>query len=312
VRQGTEHPLVVVAGPTGSGKSDLSLYLASELDGEIVNCDSLQVYRYFNIGTAKVPLSERRGIAHHLMDFLDPNEPFTAGDYAHLARQTLAGIAGRGKAPVIVGGTGFYLSALIEGLFEGPSRNDELRQRLAAREKRRPGSIHRLLRRLDPETAGRIHPRDVNKTIRALEITVLARRPASEMFAGGRSALQGYRIVKLGLNPPREELYRRLDLRTAAMFQAGLVAEVQEILGRGFSQACKPFESLGYRQALMALRGELTLAEAVELSQRDTRRYAKRQLTWFRRDKEMKWLDGFGDDHRIQVLAALEIKHLQK
>lgn len=288
-------PLVAVVGPTGSGKSDLALRIAEEFDGEIINCDSLQVYRYFDLGTAKLPMADRRGIEHHLIDILDPDEPFTAGEYARLAREAIAAVSARGRLPILAGGTGFYLRALLDGLFEGPSRDQDLRDRLAAREARRAGSLHRLLGRIDGETARKIHAHDVPKVTRALEVCLLMRRPASEVFRHGRDALRGYRTLKIGLLPEREELYSRLDLRCAAMFAGGLVDEVRSILARGFSEASKPFESHGYKQALQHIHGELNQREAQFYAQRNTRQYAKRQLTWFRREAGLVWLRGFVD-----------------
>lgn len=300
--------LVAVVGPTGSGKSDLALFLAEKCNGEVVNCDSLQVFRYFDIGTAKLPSAERRGIPHHLIDIISPNELFTAGDYARRARDVLKDISSRGKLPVIAGGTGFYLRALLDGLFEGPARDEALRERLAAREARRPGSLHRLLRRFDGATAARIHPNDVPKVTRALEVCLLTRRPAAELFAQGRSALRGYSVVKLGLFPDRDELYRRLDERCARMFEAGLIEEVRRILSLGFAPACKPFESHGYRQALQLIDGELSPRDAVFYAQRNTRQYAKRQITWFRRESELQWIRAFGDteEARAAALACIE------
>ena len=219
--------MVAVAGPTGSGKSDLALLLAEKFDGEIVNCDSLQVYRHFDIGTAKLPLAERRGIPHHLIDILNPDQLFTAGEYARLARTTIAEISARGRLPIVAGGTGFYLRALLEGLFEGPVRDQPLRDRLSAREARRPGSLHRLLRRLDSAAAGKIHANDIPKVTRALEICLLTRQPVSRLFQRGRDALRGYRTLKLGLLPDREALNPRLDARCAWMFEHGLVEEAQ-------------------------------------------------------------------------------------
>jgi len=299
-------PLVAVAGPTGSGKSDLALFLAEHLNGEVVNCDSLQVFRHFDIGTAKLPVEERRGIPHHLIDIADPDELFTAGDYARRARETLAGISARGKLPVIAGGTGFYLRALLDGLFSGPSRDEALRDRLAAREARRPGSLHVLLRRFDARTAARIHPNDVPKVTRALEVCLLTRRPAAELFAEGRDALQGYRTVKIGLFPDRDELYPRLDERCAAMFEHGLIDEVRHILSLGFASTCKPFESHGYKQALQLINGELSPRDAVFYAQRNTRNYAKRQITWFRREQNLHWVRDFGNTPSARE-KALEI-----
>jgi tRNA dimethylallyltransferase len=300
VPDAAERPLVAVAGPTGSGKSELALCIAERFNGEIINCDSLQVYRYFDIGTAKLALEERRGIPHHLIDILNPDELFTAGEYARLARETIDDISARGRLPILAGGTGFYLRALLDGLFEGPSRDQALRDRLAARETRRPGSLHRILRRMDSEAAKKIHPNDVPKVTRALEVCLLMRRPVTELFRQGRDRLRGYRTLKLGLLPDRDVLYERLNPRCARMFEAGLVEEVQRILCLGFSPACKPFESHGYKQALQLINGELNAREAVFYAQRNTRNYAKRQITWFRREAGLIWLRGFGSDPEIR------------
>jgi len=299
--------LVAVAGPTGSGKSDLALLLAEKFDGEIVNCDSLQVYRHFDIGTAKLPLAERRGIPHHLIDILDPGQLFTAGEYARLARTTIAEISARGRLPILAGGTGFYLRALLEGLFEGPARDQPLRDRLSAREARRPASLHRLLRRFDSTAAGKIHANDIPKVTRALEICLLTRQPVSRLYQQGRDALSGYRTLKLGLLPDRETLNPRLDARCAWMFEHGLVEEVRRILALGFSPACKPFESHGYKQAIQLIQGEIGPRDAVFYAQRNTRHYAKRQITWFRRERELQWLKGFGDAPHIRQAALARV-----
>jgi tRNA dimethylallyltransferase len=285
--------LVAVAGPTGSGKSALALEIAIAFGGEVVNCDSLQVYRHFDIGTAKLPPAERRGIPHHLLDIVNPDEVFSAGEYARLARLAIADISARGRLPVVAGGTGFYLRALLDGLFEGPSRDQGLRDRLAAREARRSGSLHRILRRFDREAAAKIHPNDVPKVTRALEVCLLTRRPVTQLFREGRDALQGYRTLRIGLSPDRDELYKSLDARCAEMFQSGLLDEVKGILALGYPPTCKPFESHGYKQALQLLQGELTPKEAVFYAQRNTRNYAKRQMTWFRKEQDMAWFKGF-------------------
>jgi tRNA dimethylallyltransferase len=300
-------PLVAVAGPTGSGKSDLALRLAEEFNGEVVNCDSLQVFKHFDIGTAKLPVEERRGIRHHLIDIISPEELFTAGEYARLARLALADISARGKLPILAGGTGFYLRALLDGLFEGPSRDQGLRDRLAAREGRRPGSLHKLLSRFDSAAAAKIHANDVPKVMRALEVCVVTRRPVSELFREGRDALEGYRVLKLGLLPERDILYPRLDARCAWMFENGLIEEVRYILSLGFAATCKPFESHGYKQTLQLLNGELNLREAIFYAQRNTRNYAKRQLTWFRREKDLVWLRGFGDASEVREMALSRV-----
>jgi tRNA dimethylallyltransferase len=297
---GRAFPLVAVVGPTGSGKSELGLRIAEEFAGEVVNCDSLQVYRHLDIGTAKLPADRRRGIAHHMIDVADPDELFTAGDYAARARPLLVEIAGRGRLPVVVGGTGFYLRALIDGLFPGPGRDDALRERLARRHQRRPGSIHRILRRLDPAAAAKIHPRDVNKTIRAVEVCILKQKPISEIHAEGRDALRGFRALKIGLDPPRAALYNHLDERCQGMFDAGLLDEVQRILALGYSPGAKPFESHGYKQVISFLEHKLTLPEAICDAKRNTRRYAKRQRTWFHHEREVRWCIGFGNQAAIQ------------
>jgi tRNA dimethylallyltransferase len=296
-------PLVAVIGPTGSGKSDLALRIAVEFHGEILNCDSLQIYRHFDIGTAKTPPSQRRGIRHHLIDIAEPDEVFTAGEFARRATDTLREISARNHLPVVAGGTGFYLRALLDGLFPGPARDDGLRARLAQRQARRPGSLHRLLRRFDPAAAARIHPNDVPKLIRALEVCLISRSSMTRMFAQGRRALQGYRTLKIGLSPDREALYERLDARCEAMFRGGLVDEVKRILAMEYSEQVKPFESHGYKQVLEMLRGELTEKEALFYAQRNTRRYAKRQVTWFRQERGVEWLRGFGQDDTVQKAA---------
>jgi tRNA dimethylallyltransferase len=296
-------PLILVVGPTGSGKSALGLFLAQRWGGEIVNCDSVQIYRYFDIGSAKLAAARRQGVPHHLMDIADPDETFTAGEYGRAARAALTAIKSRGRTPIIIGGTGLYLRALLDGLFEGPGRDEALRQRLLQSEARRPGALHRILARLDPESAAKIHQHDINKLTRALEVRLLTHRRMSELFQLTHNPLRGYRTLKLGLNPAREELYERLNQRTRKMFEAGLVEETRAILKLGYSRHAKPFESLGYAQALQVIDGRITLDQAIESTQMHTRRYAKRQWTWFRRDQEITWLDGFGDDPLVQHAA---------
>jgi tRNA dimethylallyltransferase len=301
-------PLAVVLGPTGSGKSDLSLCIAHALGGEIVNCDSLQVYRGFDVGTAKVPVAERQGIPHHLIDIVEPTQLFTAGDYARLAEAVVREISQRGRMPVVVGGTGFYLRGLLEGLAPGPSRDDALRARLHAREQKRPGSLHRILARLDASSAARIHTNDKNKTMRALEVRLLEGATLSSLFERGRAPLSGFRQVKIGLDPTRESLYARLNERAQQMFAVGgpnrsLVEEVRRLLYAGIPPEAKPFESLGYKQALQTVQGRISLEEALESTQQETRRYAKRQRTWFRKEPGVHWIQGFGDQPLVQAEA---------
>lgn len=287
----------MIAGPTGSGKSVLALEVCEEFSGEIVNCDSLQLYRGFHVGTAKTPESERRGIPHHLLDVLGPTDGYSAGEYARIARGIIGEISSRGRLPVVVGGTGFYLKALLNGLPRLPESNDAVRARLIEREKRRPGSMSRLLRRLDPASSLRLHPNDTQRLMRAVEIRIVSGRSAPPALE--TEPLTGYRVLKIGLDPDRALLYQRLNVRTLHMFQSGLVEEVRGLLASGCTGKEKPFESLGYRQTLAYLRGEIGLDRAIYLTQMETRHYAKRQWTWFRRDPEIHWLAGFGDSPAI-------------
>jgi tRNA dimethylallyltransferase len=307
LNDGTEHPLIAVVGPTGSGKSDLAIALAEAFGGEIVNCDSVQLYRYLDIGTAKVPAGDRRGIPHHLIDILEPNELFTAGDYIRLARPLLREIAARGRISIIAGGTGFYYRSLMHGLFEGPSRDEALRARL---ERRSTGALHRLLARFDPTASRRIHPNDRQKMIRALEVCVLARRPITTLHRHNRTPLEGFRVLAIGLDPPRDRLASHIDARCRRMFERGLVDEVRGILGMGFPMNAKALESIGYREALMHLRGEISMEQAVELTQASTRQYAKRQRTWFRREAGVQWLRSFGNQtETIETAKGLVRSH---
>ncbi len=303
--------LLVILGPTASGKSSLALALAREFDGEIVSCDSVAVYRDFEIGTAKPTRADRELIPHHLIDVANPAEPFTAGEYARQARAAIADISSRGKLPIVVGGTGLYLRALLEGLFPGPQRSEDLRERLRESAVQLGSSyLHRLLSRLDSSSASQIHPNDTPKLIRAIEVCLADRRPMSELWQErGRDPLSGYRILRLGLNPDRDQLYARINARAAAMFEGGLVEETRLLLEK-YPQlsGATPFTSLGYKQATAYLEGELTLAQAGALTQQGHRNYAKRQLTWFRRESDVRWLAGFGDDHEIEAQAA-ELVH---
>lgn len=287
--------LVVILGPTGSGKTSLSVALGTQFDGEIVSCDSVAVYRGLEIGSAKPSAEQRELVPHHLLDVVAPDAFYTAGDYAREARTAIADIAGRGKLPIVTGGTGLYLRALLQGLFAGPQRSAALRERLLRRaETRGPAGLHRILRRLDPASAARIHANDVAKVIRAIEVTLAASRPMSEAWKEGREALSGYRILRIGLDPVRAALYERINARARAMFAEGLIEETRDLIARyGRPPA---LASLGYRQAAQYLEGELTLDQAIPTASQGHRNYAKRQLTWFRREPEVRWLHGFGDD----------------
>ncbi len=303
----TDPLLAVILGPTASGKSALALSMAERFSGEIVSCDSVAVYRHFEIGTAKPSHEDRGRVPHYLIDVAEPGEAFTAGEYARQARAALNAIAKRGHLPVVVGGTGLYLRALLEGLFPGPQRSDKLRERLRARANEKgPDYLHRLLLRFDPEAASKIHANDVPKLIRAIEVRMATRAPMSELWQQrGRDPLHGFRILRLGLNPPREKLYERINVRAARMFDDGLVAETQSLLQRfGDARDVTPMHSLGYEQVLQHLRGELSLAQAITAAQQGHRNYAKRQMTWFRREPDVNWLEGFGDDASIEEQAA--------
>ena len=293
-----------------SGKSALAVHLARLFDGEVVNFDSLQLYRGLDIGTAKTPLDERHGVPHHCLDLLDPADVFNAGAWAALARTLLAEITGRHRLPILAGGTGFYLRALFDGLSDGPARSDEMRGRLMRRQQSRTGSLHRILARLDPPVAARIHPNDVNKTIRALEICLLARQPATALFQQGKTALRGYRALKLALDPDRSALRERIALRSRRMFDLGLADEVRGLLERGVPHDAKAFESIGYRQALALLDGRMTLEQAVEDTRIATAQYAKRQCTWFRKEPGVLRLAGFGDDPAVAERAREAVTSL--
>jgi tRNA dimethylallyltransferase len=291
--------LIVIPGPTASGKTSLAIALAEQLAGEIVSCDSVAVYREFEIGTAKPSIEERARVRHHLIDVVSPLEVFTAGDYSRLARASIHEIRAAGHLPIVAGGTGLYLRALIEGLFAGPRRSEELRQRLRARAvERGPQYLHRLLARLDATAAAAIHPNDLPKLVRAVEICLSARGSMTEMWRQGRDALTGFRVLRIGPQPEREALYQRINARARQMFDRGLVEETRDLMLR--YPAARPLESLGYRQAVQYLRGELTVEQAIALAQQGHRNFAKRQLTWFRREPDVQWITGFGDDALVQ------------
>ncbi|MGD0683177.1 MAG: tRNA (adenosine(37)-N6)-dimethylallyltransferase MiaA [Terracidiphilus sp.] len=293
----------LLLGPTGSGKTALSLELGERFGGEIVSCDSVAVYRGMDLGTAKPTKEERARLPHHLIDVADPDQPFTAGEYSRKARAALHEIAARGRMPIVTGGTGLYLRALTEGLFAGPERHEELRRRLQkSRERHGEAWLHRMLGRLDPASAARIHANDAAKLIRAIEVCLAARRPLSEVLA--RDPLTGFRLLRIGLNPPRQALYDRLNRRCAEMFAAGIIEETRGLLER--YGPVKALDSLGYRQALHVLRESWSLEEAVAAAQQGHRNYAKRQMTWFRREPDVHWIAGFGDDPEV-LRAATEL-----
>ena len=308
-----EPVLLVILGPTASGKTALSLALADKFDGEIVNCDSVAMYREFNIGTAKPSAAQRARAPHHLFDSLDPVQAMTAGEYARQARQALAEIASRHHLPIVVGGTGLYLRALLEGLFPGPERSEELREQLRARAADRGSKhLHRMLHRLDAAAAEKIHANDTPKLIRAIEVCLEsgekgARQKMTELWRQGRDPLRGFRILRLGLDPDRSALYDRINRRAREMFDKGLVEETARLVQK-YGASARPLASLGYKQAVQLLRGELTREQALEAAQQAHRNYAKRQMTWFRREPGVAWLKGFGDDANVQSDAIASVR----
>jgi len=297
--------LVVVLGPTASGKTVLSLALAERFHGEIVNCDSVALYREFDIGTAKPTGAERELAPHHLLDCMVATSHVTAGEYARQARRVLDEIKERRHLPIVAGGTGLYLRALLEGLFPGPQRSEELRERLRERAATRGSNyLHSILLRLDRTAAEKIHANDTPKLVRAIEVCLASRQKMTELWRRGRDPLRGFRILRLGLDPDRQSLYDRINRRAQKMFESGLVEETQRLLEK-YGSAASPLSSLGYKQAVQFLRGELTREQALQAAQQAHRNYAKRQMTWFRREPEVHWLHGFGDEAQVQREAAV-------
>lgn len=302
-------PLVVVLlGPTGSGKTALSLALGQKFSGEIVSCDSVAVYRGMELGSAKPSVDERALLPHHLIDVATPAIAYTAGDYCRDGRAALKAIAMRKHLPIVTGGTGLYLRALTDGLFDGPLRDEALRARLTATHERREKNwLHRILAKLDPVSAARIHANDVPKLIRAIEVCLTTHRPFSQLLEReGKDPLTGFRLLRIGLNPPRAALYERLNARCAQMFSEGLVAETRGLLAR--YGRVKALDALGYRQALGVVDGTLSEPDAVAAAQQGHRNYSKRQLTWFRREPEVHWLEDFGNTEASFATASTLIE----
>ncbi len=287
-----EIPGIIIAGPTASGKSGMAISLARRFRGEIVSCDALQVYRHMDIGTAKTPPDERQGIRHHMLDVQDPDRDFSAGDYQRMARNSLREIEERGNLPFVVGGTGFYLRALIDGFFEGPSRSDKIRARMRRiLQGKGPRILHRSLRRIDPDSAARIAETDAERILRAYEVYLVSGKTMSWWQRQPRNALRGYRWLKIGIHLPRERLYQEINERAERMFQAGLLEETRRLLHE-FPRESPAFKAIGYREAAEYLDGRISLQQAVDETKKQSRRYAKRQLTWFRSDPDILWLDG--------------------
>lgn len=301
----------VIVGPTASGKSELGIKLALEVGGEIVNLDSVQVYRGISVATAKVSPSERRGVPHHLIDIVEPAENFTAGRYAQLAEQTIREIESRHRTAILVGGTGFYLRALVSPLFEGPETDLRLRKRLlAVRERRGAEHLHRMLARVDPAAAATLKPRDWSRTMRALEFYFQTGKPISEAQLRTPPAPKlAARIRVIALSPPRDQLYARINARAEAMFERGLVEEVRSLIQSGVPPDAKAFQAHGYRRVVEYLQGRRSLEDALNQMKLDTRHYAKRQLTWWRHWPGAMWINRFGDQPEAFAEA---VSHLEK
>jgi tRNA dimethylallyltransferase len=298
-----DKPLVVaILGPTATGKSALALSLAERYGGEIVNCDSTAVYRGFDIGTDKVPLSAQRGIPHHLIDIVEPTTEYTAAQYARDAAKAIRDIQSRGRLPLLVGGTGFYYRALTRGLFPGPGRDPELRRRLESiPERRGVAFFHRLLERVDPASAHRIQPRDVKRAVRALEVFFLTGRPLTAHFAETASPIPEMRVLAVALHLPAAETSARVTRRVDEQFERGLLDEMRALLASGVPESARPFGGLVYRQALELLRGVRDEAATRALIAQENRRYARRQLTWFRKEPDVHWFEGPGESQTTQM-----------
>ena len=303
-------PLVVaVLGPTATGKSALSLAIAERYGGEVVNCDSTAVYRGFDIGTDKLPLADRRGIPHHLIDIVEPAGEYTAAQYARDAAATIRDIQARGRLPIVAGGTGFYYRALTRGLFPGPGRDADLRARLDAIAARRGVErLHLVLRRFDPASAMRIQPRDQKRIVRALEVFCITGRPLTEHFAETASPIPDMDVMPIGLTLPAVQLAARVARRVDEQFARGLLDEIRALLAKGVPDSARPFGGLVYRQALEHLRGLRDEPATRALIVQENRRYAKRQLVWFRKEPGLTWFDGPGDSPATEasVLSWLE------
>jgi tRNA dimethylallyltransferase len=308
-------PLIAIVGPTASGKSDLGIALALRFDGEIVNCDSVQVYQGIEIATAKVPVEERRGIPHHLVDFVDPTCNFTAVEWADMARRKIEEIESRGNRVFLVGGTGFYLRALTTRFFDSPEIDQSLRPRFQRiLENRGAEHLHRMLARVDPALAGKFAPKDWSRVIRALEVYFSSGRPLSEWQAISpeEETDEAGRLFHLVLQPPREELYDLINRRVDAMVAKGLLEEIQTLIASGVPMTAKAFNAHGYKRFVEYLQGKRTLENAIEQMKLDTRHYAKRQWTWWRAQKHTFWLNGFGTEERIVEEAARIVELLNQ
>jgi tRNA dimethylallyltransferase len=296
--------LIVILGPTATGKSALALEAALCLGGEIINSDSMQIYRGMDIGTAKPPLRARKEVRHHLFDMIDPDERYTAGRYRSDAARAIEEIRERGRLPLVVGGTGLYIRALTEGLFDGPAEDPAIREELLREAGARgKAHLHEMLREVDPASARAIHPNNTRRVIRALEVWRLTGRPISELQRESTPTEPPYDTLKIGLALERPLLYERIDRRVEEMIKEGLVDETRGLVERGYDESSPAMGGLGYKECLAHIRGRITLDEAVRLIKRNTRHYAKRQMTWFRKDAAIKW---FNPSEKADIMDAIQ------
>lgn len=297
-----QKPIYAIAGPTASGKTEIGVELALRVGGEVINCDSVQIYKEIQIATAKPSTKERRGVPHHLIDYVPPEINYTAADWAKDAAEKIGEIEARGNVPILVGGTGFYLRTLRQPFFESPKTNEKLRERLREiREKKGAEHLHKLLKKVDPPSAEKLFPRDYVRTMRALEVYFQTGNRLSELQPQRLEPPEFAERVKIFvLNPPRDLLYERINRRAEKHFQNGLVEEVKTLKESGLSDETNALGAHGYRRVCEYLRGERTLESAVEQTKQDVRNYAKRQITWFRREPDAVWLNGFGDKKETQ------------
>ncbi|MFQ5442427.1 MAG: tRNA (adenosine(37)-N6)-dimethylallyltransferase MiaA [Thermodesulfobacteriota bacterium] len=299
--------VVVIAGPTATGKSGVAVELCRLFNGEVINADSMQVYRFMEIGTAKPRVEERGEIPHHLIDVVDPDEDYTAARFRRDAHIKIEEIHARGKNPFVVGGTGLYIKALTKGIFEGPGPDPRLREKLLREAGEKGGeSLYRRLEEIDPVSAGAIHPNNLQRVVRALEVFYLSKRPISEFQREHAFTEAPYDTLIIGLDKERERLYRGIDERVERMMEEGLVEETRGLMEMGYSTDLKPLGGLGYKEVSAFLRGDISLEEAARLIKRNTRRYAKRQLTWFKKYPEIKW---FNPDEKGAIISAVR-RHL--
>jgi tRNA dimethylallyltransferase len=298
----SDKPVIAIVGPTASGKSELGIEVALKLNGEIINCDSVQVYQEIQIATAKVPPGERKGVPHHLIDFVSPLINYTAGEWAREAATKIEEIQNRGRTPLLVGGTGFYLRALRQPFFVSPQTDENLRKRITRiRERHGPEHLHRLLTRIDPDAAARFFPRDWPRVQRALEVQLQTGQSIVEQLDDRPTPHESTRRLRIvALHPPRAELYEKINKRTEMHFAVGLVDEVRTLLGKGIPPESNALGAHGYRRVVEYLQGKRNLQSAIEQTKLDVRHYAKRQLTWFRHEEGVEWFDGFGEQKAVK------------